>query len=178
MNLDEIKYPIGRFKSNKNTFDTNYIKGNIEILKKFPSKLEDEIKILNPRQINTPYREKGWTILQLIHHLADSHTIAYIRCKLAVNQNKISVNDYIPDKWANHIDAKENNYKESLFIIKGLHSRWTTFFVNLSEKKFQYKYYYTARKKFYTIYDVLGLYAWHSNHHLQHIKNVKIKMKW
>ena len=96
MNFDEIKYPIGRFKPNKNIFDNNYIKENIEILKKFPSKLEDEIKILNPKQINTPYREKGWTILQLIHHLADSHSIAYNRCKLAVNQNKISVNDFIP----------------------------------------------------------------------------------
>ena len=69
MNFDEIKYPIGRFKPNKNTFDTNYIKENIEILKKFPSKLEDEIKTLNPTQINTSYREKGWTILQLIHQL-------------------------------------------------------------------------------------------------------------
>ena len=118
MNFDEIKYPIGRFKLNKNKFDTNYVKENIEILKKFPSKLEDEIKILDTTQINTPYREKGWTISQRIHHLADSHSIAYIRCKLAVNQNKISVNDYIPEQWANHVDAKQNNYIESLFIAR------------------------------------------------------------
>ena len=178
MNLNKIKYPIGRFEPNNNKFDLKYVKKNIEILKNFPFELNDEINILSLNQINTPYREKGWTILQLIHHLADSHSVAYIRCKLAVYKNNISVNDYIPDKWANSIDAKQNNYKESLLILEGLHARWSTFFMNLSEKKFKSRYYYPARKKFYSIYDVLGLYAWHSKHHLQHIKNIKIRMNW
>ena len=179
MNIDKLKYPIGKFiYPEDQTYNSEYVIKNIQVLKQFPHQLENEVKSLSKNQINTPYREGGWSILQLVHHMADSHIHAYIRCKYALIEDHFIVNDYSQEDWACLKDASINKYEDSILILKGLHSRWISLFENISKKKFKNKYYHLARKKYYSIYTVLGLYAWHCNHHLEHIKILKKNMNW
>ena len=102
---------------------------------------------------------------------------AYVRCKYAYLSDKIRIMDYVPDEWANTEDCSFENINYSLIIIKGIHKRWVSFFSKLKNEDFKKQYFNKERDKFYSIYNVLGLYAWHCNHHLKHIENFRKNIK-
>ena len=176
--LNKVKYPIGKFEFyDTRDIDKKIVSKNIIILDQFHAKLKNELNKIPAKYLSKPYRDGGWSIYKLIHHLADSHMHAYIRCKYAYISDKIRIMDYVPEEWANTEDCSFENINYSLIIIKGIHKRWVSFFSKLKNEDFKKQYFYKERDKFYSIYNVLGLYAWHCNHHLKHIENFRKNIK-
>lgn len=176
MDQENLKYPIGRYqledKINKTSIE-NWIK-EIEML---PQKLSEAVKGLNKDQLQTPYRPDGWTIQQVIHHIADSHMNAYIRFKLALTENKPIVKPYDEKLWAELPDSKLVDINVSLDLIKSLHKRWTTLLRHLSEEELN-KEFLHPESGMKNLKETICNYAWHGNHHLAHITSLKQKMNW
>ena len=136
--LNKVKYPIGKFEFyDTHDIDKNKVSKNIKILDQFHAKLKNELNKIPSNYLNKPYRDGGWSIYKLIHHLADSHMHAYIRCKYAYISDKIRIMDYVPDEWANTEDCSFENINYSLIIIKGIHKRWVSFFSKLKNEDFR-----------------------------------------
>jgi uncharacterized damage-inducible protein DinB len=176
MDQENLKYPIGRYqledKINKTSIE-NWIK-EIELL---PQKLSEAVKGLKKDQLQTPYRPDGWTIQQVIHHIADSHMNAYNRFKLALTENKPIVKPYDEKLWAELPDSKLVDVNVSLDLIKSLHKRWTTLLRHLSEEELN-KEFLHPESGMKNLKETICNYAWHGNHHLAHITSLKQKMNW
>ncbi len=177
MTNENQKYPIGQFVKPEVI--------NKEILEKwrndidlFPSKLKEEILNLTDIQLDTPYRKKGWTIRQVIHHCADSHINGFIRFKLALTENKPIIKPYFEDRWAELIDSKEFPITASLKIIEGIHERWSKLIANLTESELEKTFFHPEHNKEFQLIEYIGNYAWHSNHHLAHITTLKQIQNW
>ena len=176
--LEKLRFPIGKYEwSTEPPSEDKKIK-LLATLKEIPTLLRKETKDLTFEQLQTPYREDGWTIAQVVHHLADSHTHAYLRCKHALLENTPSIKDYAEVDWANIEDAREIDLSSSLLILEGIHNRWITFFSSLTGEQFKREYLHPERSKKYPIYVVMELYTWHSLHHLEHIRVLKNKKGW
>ena len=119
-----------------------------------------------------PYRKGGWTVRQVVHHLADSHMNAYIRMKLAVTEPAPVIKPYEEDKWAKTEDGKNGSVKTSMKLLSALHARWHSFMASLSEEDLERGYFHPESQKLVLLPEAIALYAWHSQHHLAHIKLV------
>lgn len=169
--LEQWQYPIGRFKRNQPS--EQEIKAAIEELKHFPQHLRQTLSQLNEEEYDEPYRPGGWTIRQLVHHIADSHLHAYTRCKFAFLEEQPQIKSYQEKDWAEKTtDGKTAPIASSVKIIEGIHQRWVCFFEALTSLEFQHSYLHPERLDVpFTLAEVCSLYAWHSKHHLAHIRN-------
>ena len=168
--LERLRYPIGKFdwdsELNPKTLEEAIIK--IEI---FPLNLTQTVSSLADKTLRHRYRPNGWTIAQVIHHLADSHMHSYLRFKHAILEDTPSIKDYEEAKWANLPDASTIEIDYSLNLIKALHFRWVFFLKELKFKDYKKCYFHRERNKYYPLDTTLLIYAWHCDHHLAHIKN-------
>lgn len=175
MNTD-LRYPIGKF--NKNISVTDSLKqefiSEIEIL---PGFLFNEVVNLTKVQLDTPYRDGGWTIRQVIHHLPDSHLQAYVRFKLALTEENPAIKTYKENLWAELKDTVETPIEISLQLLDSLHKRWTVLLKSLSPEQFD-KTFYHPEWETISLRKTLALYAWHGKHHLAHITKLKERMGW
>ncbi len=176
--LDLLRYPTGKFvwPTTQPTLEDK--SKALSILKDFPKLLKEEVSSLNENQLRTPYREGGWTVAQVVHHLADSHSHAYLRCKHALLEDAPKIKDYTESDWAKLDDASASDLSPSLSILEGIHQRWVSFFSKLSSSQMERTYYHPERSKVYPLYVVLGIYSWHSMHHLEHIRVLKKMKDW
>jgi hypothetical protein len=149
---------------------------HIHTLQMLPGRLRAAVVGLTDAQLDTPYREGGWTVRQVVHHLADSHAMAYIRCRLALTEDWPTINPYNEAAWANLPDSRLP-VAVSLAIVEGLHLRWTTLFEALSGEDFQKGYNHPERGR-ETLAGALGMYDWHSRHHTAHIANLRARQGW
>lgn len=176
MDLEKLKYPIGRYQLediiNKASID-KWIQ-EIELL---PQKLSDAVKGLSTDQLQTPYRPDGWTVQQVIHHIADSHMNAYVRFKLALTEDKPMIKPYEEKLWAELPDSKLVDINVSLDLIKSLHKRWSTLLRHLSEEDLN-KEFLHPNSGMKNLKETVCNYAWHGNHHLEHINSLKQRMNW
>ena len=177
IDLEKLKYPIGKFiiPTEINSVLKNKWISEIEIL---PSKLKSETISLNENQLERPYREGGWTVRQVVHHLADSHSNALIRIKFALTEDVPTIKPYPEHLWAELADSKTLDIKSSLQLIEALHHRWIVLLNSLSDTQFARTYFHPENKIHYSIEAATALYAWHSNHHLSHITSLKKRMNW
>ncbi len=162
-------YPIGSYQKVEH-FSAEVRSNFIKDISQFPSRLLEVVKSLTDEQKLWTYREGGWNIAQVIHHCADSHINAYIRCKLGVTEDSPTINAYDENKWAAFPDATNLDISTSLNIIKGLHHRWTTFFEAASESEFKKTVFHPQHQQKFSLEELLSQYAWHSNHHLAHVR--------
>jgi len=173
MDLEKLKYPIGRYQLedniNKTSID-NWIR-DIELLLQ---KLSDAVKGMNEDQLQTPYRSDGWTVQQVVHHLADSHMNAYLRFKLALTENKPMVKPYDEKLWAELPDSKLVDLNVSLELINSLHKRWSILLKQLNEEELE-KEFLHPESGMKNLKETICNYAWHGNHHLAHIISLKNK---
>lgn len=177
MDLEKLKYPIGKFKRPE-AYTKQLINGHIETIETFPGRLKKEVERLSESQLDTSYRENGWTIRQVVHHCADSHVNAFIRVKLALTEIIPTVKPYMEDRWAELADSKKLPIEPSLKVIEGLHERWSFLLKTLNEADLQRTFIHPEQKREVGLNEVLCLYAWHCDHHLAHITGLKQRMDW
>jgi hypothetical protein len=165
------RYPIGKFEYGKN-YSINETKRNIKVIASLPKELKKILKKISKAQLDTPYRSGGWTVRQVIHHLSDSHVNAYIRMKMAVTEKNPIIKPYDEQAWAELESGKAAPVKPSVRLLKVLHSKWIDFLESLSESDLEKGYFHPAMKRVVLLPEAIALYAWHTEHHLGHIRLV------
>jgi uncharacterized damage-inducible protein DinB len=160
------RYPIGKFRrAEANTTDHQ---ANIAVLAALPKNLRAAVAGLSDAQVGTPYREGGWTLRQLVHHLADSHMNSYIRMRLALTEEWPTIKPYDEKLWAQLADASAAPVEVSLELLTALHGRWVLLLQSLTEEQWQRGYVHPQNGR-QTLAEGVALYAWHSRHHVAHI---------
>ena len=172
----DSRYPIGRFappcESTPSLRATQ-----LQTLRELPAKLRVAAAGLNDVQLNTPYREGGWTVRQVVHHVADSHANSYVRFKLALTEDWPTVKPYDEAAWARLADSAAVPVDVSLALTEALHTRWVALLESLSDADFQRGYVHPESGR-QTLALALAIYAWHSLHHTAHITRLREQHGW
>ncbi|MEE9371574.1 MAG: putative metal-dependent hydrolase [Saprospiraceae bacterium] len=177
MEIEKFKYPIGKFKtSDKNSVleRTTFIK-NIEVL---PQKMRKAVEGLNDVHLDTPYRPDGWTIRQVVHHVADSHINSYVRFKWAMTENVPFIKAYQEKDWAKQPDALKGDVTLSLHLLDALHARWTYFLKEMSDNDFKRQLQHPDWARKLSLNIMCAMYSWHSLHHTAHITELRKRKGW
>lgn len=176
-NLEKLKYPIGQFECPTKISKKDIITW-IEVLEKFPEKLKTLVQDFSKEQLETPYRNGGWSVQQVIHHLADSHHHSYTRFKWALTENSPLIKIYNEKDWSNMVDANSAPIELSLHYLTALHAKLVYLLKRLSPEDFQKSYIHPDGNVNVSVAENIGKYAWHSNHHFAHIQNLTERMDW
>jgi len=175
--MDKLKYPIG--KPNIPTkISSELLTEWITTLELFPEKLKNLVSSLSEKQLDTPYRDKGWTIRQVIHHCADSHHNSYTRFKWTLTEDKPVIKAYFEDRWAELFDSKTAPIQLSLDALKALHAKWVYFLKGLTEEDLNKCFIHPDGNEKVSLKENIGVYAWHCNHHYAHIEQLLIRKNW
>jgi hypothetical protein len=171
----DFRYPIGPFVPAASAPAIRA--AHIETLRLLPERLRAAVSGLNDSQLDTPYRDGGWTVRQVVHHLADSHAVSYMRFKLALTEDWPTINPYNEAAWANLADGRSLPIGVSLSIIDGLHARWVALLESLSDADFQKGFNHPERGRL-DLATALAIYEWHSRHHTAHITSLRTRQGW
>ncbi len=174
--IEELSYPIGKFVYDP-AITTEKRKAWIEDIARTPWKLRAAIAGLRDEQLNTEYRPGGWTIKQVIHHLADSHMNSFVRFKLALTEDNPTIKPYDEAAWANLPDGHAAPIELSLKLLDVLHERWSLLLHAMKPEAFARTFTHPERGQV-TLENTLQLYVWHSHHHLAHITSLKERKGW
>jgi uncharacterized damage-inducible protein DinB len=174
--MKENQYPIGKYEPQP--YCVEQLKKCLLDIETLPQQMEYAVQNLDAAQLDTPYREGGWTLRQLIHHVADSHMNAYIRFKLGLTEDNPTIKAYEEQIWATMADTYEQPINISLTILHALHKRWISVLKNIKQEEWDRTIVHSATQKQMTLWFLLGMYAWHSRHHLAHITTLKENMGW
>lgn len=172
--MQQARFPIGMFEFGK-TYTPEEIQQLIRKIDEFPGKLKRIITGLTKEQLEQAYRQDGWTIRQVIHHLADSHMNAYIRFRLALTEDTPTIKPYDQQAWANLEDAKNAPPALSFDLLFNLHKRWAILLKSMSEQDFERLFYHPEHQFSYKLKEILAMYVWHGEHHYAHILKAKEK---
>ena len=175
--LQYLRFPIGPFKKPE-IISKELLQQWISDIQSFHIRLKNEVQHLNDKQLDTPYRENGWTIRQVVHHCADSHMNSLIRFKLALTEEKPTIKPYFEERWAELADSKTMDISPSLKMIEGIHARWTVLLKSLNEEDLKRTFIHPEHGKEFRVDENIGIYAWHCNHHLAHITELKKSKNW
>ncbi|HEY0090983.1 MAG TPA: putative metal-dependent hydrolase [Flavobacterium sp.] len=176
MTLEQLKYPLGKFQP-PDVFTKDILNTYIDSIAKFPSKIIYETNNLTEDQLNTPYRPQGWTIRQVVHHCADSHINSLVRFKWALTEETPTIKPYEEALWAELADCKmplAASYK----ILEGVHQRWVVLLNSLDGHALAKGFIHPNHGRELKLPEVIGIYAWHCNHHLAHITTLKNRKGW
>ncbi|UFH52229.1 YfiT family bacillithiol transferase [Spirosoma sp. KNUC1025] len=174
--LYSLRYPIGDFEYGQ-SFTFADSRQHIQTIQGFPKKFTELIGKWGDDRLDTPYRPEGWTIRQLAHHVVDSHTNAYVRTKLALTEQNPRITPYEEAEWAKLADY-QLDVAPSLVILSNLHLRWVTVLESLSETELQRTYFHPGMQRSFQLTDMVGLYAWHCEHHFQHAYRLAERNGW
>ena len=174
--MSDVRYPIGRFTPDTNPTPETRAR-HIEAISGLPARIHQAVAGLNCTQLNTPYRDGGWTSRQVVHHIADSHLNAYIRFKLAMTEDNPTIKPYKEAAWAQLKDTELTPVETSLALLDSLHSRWMILLHSFKASDFQRKFVHPESGP-HDLDWLLGLYSWHGNHHLAHITGLRERMGW
>ncbi|WP_020599063.1 YfiT family bacillithiol transferase [Spirosoma panaciterrae] len=174
--LDTLRYPIGDFVYGK-TYSAEDTRQQIAAIDELPVKLTELVGKWGDDRLDTPYRPEGWTVRQLVHHIADSHINAYVRTKLGLTESNPTISPYEEGEWAKLPDSKLD-VAPSLVILRNLHQRWVTILSSLSDADLERTYFHPGSKREFTIREVIANYAWHGEHHYQHAYRLAERNGW
>ncbi len=170
------RYPIGKFEMPKEVTPTRRQQAIGEIAAT-PMKLRAAVKGLNDAQLDTPYREGGWTVRQVVHHVPDSHLNAYIRLKLALTEEKPTIKPYDQEAWAVLADSKSAPIEVSQTLLDSVHTRWDRLWRSLKPEHFARVFVHPDHGE-RTVDWLLFLYEWHGKHHTAHITELRKQKGW
>jgi DinB superfamily len=175
-NMSDLRYPIGKF-----TFegppDPEQRRQWIDDIAQTPAALRAAVQGLAPQQIETPYRDGGWTVRQVTHHVPESHMNAYIRFKLALTEDAPTIKPYLEDRWAKLPDVQATPLAVSLALLDSLHDRWVRLLRSLPSEDWKRTFIHPELGTM-PLEKNLALYAWHGRHHVAHITELRKKMGW
>ena len=174
--MTDPRYPIGPFTAPP-AFTPELRREYIDQIAAVPSRLRAAVEGLSDPYLGHPYREEGWTVAQVVHHVADSHINAYVRFKLAATEDNPPVKAYNEALWAALSDASATDVQVSLDLLEALHGRWVAFLRGLDDGQFARTYNHSTTGPV-TIDHALALYAWHGRHHTAHITALRERMGW
>jgi len=170
------RFPIGKFDRDFEVAP-ELREARIAILADLPQRLREAVSGLTDNQLDTPYRDGGWTVRQVVHHVPDSHANALIRFKLALTEDEPpTIKPYMEDRWAELGDSKLP-IQVSLNLAEAIHQRWVALLQSMSYSDFQKEFIHPETGG-WTLDGALALYAWHSEHHTAHITALRDRMGW
>jgi len=169
MNIEKLKFPIGKYISNKSPSD-DLINQWIEDIELFPARVEGLIKDISHEKLSWKYRPNGWMVKQVIHHCADSHMNSIIRFKLALTEETPTIRPYNESRWADLKDSLTDEITESIILLNGLHKKWSRLLKSLTKEQLKMEFIHPEHGLKFNLAENIGNYAWHCNHHLAHIK--------
>ncbi len=175
--MHHLSYPIGEF-SLPDQVTTHDIQQYIDRIASLPEKMRTAVAGLTPEQLRTPYRPEGWTVLQVIHHVPDSHMNGYIRFQWTLTENTPTIKAYLEQAWANLEYQSQLPPEVSLGILDMVHQRWVYLLRSLEEAQWNRTFVHPEDQHEYALKQALALYAWHGDHHLAHITSLKERMNW
>jgi hypothetical protein len=173
---DDLRYPIGHYIPKP--YSENQKEEWLNDIKFLPQLLENAILNLDEAQLQTPYREGGWTVQQVVHHVADSHINAYCRFKLGLTEENPTIRPYMEGLWAELKDVRNVPINVSITLLHALHTRWFVAISDLSVHEWQRTVFHPEANKQMTLWHLLGNYAWHGKHHVAHITSLRERHKW
>jgi hypothetical protein len=172
----DLRYPIGRFTLDDIATDEE-VQRAIDQIAEAPTKLRAAVEGLTPNQLDTPYRDGGWTVRQVIHHVPDSHLNSYCRFKLALTEDEPTIKGYREDRWAELEDGRSAPIEVSLAMLESLHKRWVLLLKSLSPAEFGRTFRHPELGAV-SLAKNACLYAWHGRHHVAHITSLRQRMGW
>ncbi len=171
------RYPIGEYEPKP--FSILQKVEWLTDIKFLPVQLENAVLNLDEFQLRTPYRDGGWTVQQLVHHVADSHMNAYIRFKLALTEDNPVIKPYEEKRWAELNDVQKLPINISLTLLHALHLRWYEAMKYIADNDWNNRtVFHPEHKKTMRLWYLLGMYAWHGRHHVAHITSLRSRMDW
>ena len=175
VSIVDPRYPIGKFERPERISVEERLNA-IAAIAELPEQLRNAADGLDSAQLNTPYREGGWTVRQLVHHIADSHMNAFIRVRLALTEDWPTIKPYDEQAWATLHDSAAP-IEWSLELIESLHARWVMMLQSLTDEQWQRGYRHPENGP-QTVEDATLMYAWNSRHHVAHITHLRVAEGW
>lgn len=174
--MSDARFPIGKF-----TYDGPPSQQQrdrfIDDIERAPVALREAVRGLSPQQIETPYRDGGWTVRQVVHHVPESHMNAYIRFKLALTEDEPTIKPYMEDRWAQLPDAQSTPLEVSLALLDALHDRFVRVLRGIKSEQWERTFRH-PELGLVTLERNLALYSWHGRHHVAHITELKRRLGW
>jgi len=172
--MSNLQYPIGKFEHEGSVTQAE-LESWIQVLDQLPQRLSRAVEGLNDEQLELPYRDGGWTIRQVVHHLADSHLNCYIRFKLALTEDHPTIKPYMEKSWAELADSKAP-VSVSISLFEAIHTRWVLLLQSMNSEDFERTFYHPVYDQTYSLAIALGMYAWHGQHHVAHITSLRERL--
>lgn len=168
MSMEQLQYPIGR-PDRRSPLDAPSRAAKIDQIAALPAELREAVAGLSEDQLDRNYREGGWTVRQLVHHLADSHINAFCRFRLGVTEEHPTIRPYDEAAWARLPDVAATPIEASLGILDGVHARLAALLRGLPAEAFARTVFHPEGERTLTLDELLGEYSWHGRHHIAHI---------
>ncbi len=174
--IELLSYPTGQYEPKP--YSEQQKQEWLNDIKFLPQTLENAILNLDEVHLQTPYRESGWTVQQVVHHVADSHLNAYVRFKLGLTEENPTIKPYDEKAWALLSDVKNVPVNISITLLYALHTRWYSLLSDLPSGSWERTIFHPEAKKEITLWWLLGNYAWHGRHHVAHITGLRERNGW
>ena len=172
-----LRYPIGRFDVRRSVAATER-PALIAAIESAPAGLRAAVSDLGPEQLDTPYRDGGWTVRQVVHHVPDSHLNAYVRFKWGLTEDEPLIRTYEEKEWATLADTREAPVEVSLHLLDALHERWVVLLRALTDSQWARTIRHPELDATIPLSSLLAMYAWHGRHHIAHITSLRERMGW
>jgi uncharacterized damage-inducible protein DinB len=175
-NMTDPRFPLGKFHFDGPPTEDQRTQLIVSI-EQTPTALGTAVKDLSPQQLDTPYREGGWTVRQVTHHVPDSHMNAYVRFKLALTEDEPTIKPYAEDRWAQLADTQSTPVEVSLALLDSLHRRWVRLLQSLKPEDWKRTFRHPEMGAV-SLEKSLALYSWHGQHHVAHVNERRKRMGW
>ena len=175
--MSDPRYPVGKFQP-QNELSVDERIAMIDMIAACPARMREAVAGLDDAQLDTPYRDGGWTVRQVVHHVPDSHLNAYVRLKLALTEETPAIRPYDESEWAKLADVQSTPVEVSLTLLDSLHARWVGLMRTLQPDDFRRTFKHPDHEGTQTLDWLVAMYEWHSRHHVAHITSLRERMGW
>jgi len=173
---NDPRYPLGKFSFEGNMTEQQKARC-LDDIEQTPARLRAAVSGLNDQQLDTPYRDAGWTVRQVVHHVPDSHMNSYVRFKLALTEDEPTIRPYMENLWAELPEAKSAPIELSLTLLESLHQRWMLALRGIKPEEWKRNLRH-PEMGLLSFEKTLALYAWHGRHHVAHVTSLRERMGW